>query len=139
MHGFPSEQGVPLPTGAWLQPLESVQESAVQTLPSSQPTGVCVHVPDPHASAVHALVSLQSAHAEPDAPQLPVAVPDVQKPPEEQQLAPVQHVVVEPQHVPGAPSLQVAPALPAGCWQVVVTPSQTSAVQGFASSVQLEP
>jgi hypothetical protein len=34
---------------------------------------------------------------------------------------------------------QVEPALPGGCWHVVLTPSQWSVVQGFPSSVQAVP
>src|SRR5438874_2822384 len=41
-------------------------------------------------------------------------------------------------HSPAA-ARQTAPALPAGCWQVVLVPSHTSRVQGLPSSVQTAP
>src|SRR5439155_9137139 len=45
-----------------------------------------------------------------------------------------------PARVQGLPSsAQVAPAFPAGCWQVLLVPSHWSKVQGFPSEVQAVP
>src|SRR5439155_1629682 len=45
-----------------------------------------------------------------------------------------------PARVQGLPSsAQVAPAFPAGCWQVLLVPSHWSKVQGFPSEVEAVP
>src|SRR5947199_295651 len=51
-------------------------------------------------------------------------------------LVPVQ--ISATSHSPAA-ARQTAPALPAGCWQVVLVPSHWSRVQGLPSSVQVAP
>jgi hypothetical protein len=59
-------------------------------------------------------------------------------------FASVGHVVDEPVHVSAtshspAAARHVVPALPAGCWQVVLEPLQVSVVHALPSSVQAVP
>ena len=108
--------------------------SVVQTLPSS------VHgVPDGDlSSAGHAaLVPVQfsaGSHSPPDGRQTTV----------DGASASAGHVVVVPSQVSSrshgpAAARQTVPAFAAGCWQLLLEPSHTSAVHGVPSSVQSEP
>jgi hypothetical protein len=59
-------------------------------------------------------------------------------------FASVGHVADDPVHVSArshspAAARQLAPALPAGCWQMLLVPLQVSVVQGFPSSVHTVP
>jgi len=51
LHTVPSGHGVPFDTGTWTQPVSGLQESAVQTFPSSHASGIPgVQAPDWHVS-----------------------------------------------------------------------------------------
>src|SRR5438552_1694165 len=121
-----------LPGGCWQVVLALSQVSVVQGSPSSGhaapalPTG-CVHVAlvPLHTSAVQGLLSSVQA------------VPfDLKTSLGQLVLVPVQ--VSATSHSP-AVARHSAPALPAGCWQVLFVPSHWSSVQGLLSAVQAVP
>src|SRR5437867_2664728 len=133
-HSFAAaRQTVPaLPAACWQVVLAALHGSGVQGLPSSGhaapalPAGCwqALLVPS-HWSRVQGLVSgVQAVPAN--------------------TLASAGQVMLDPSqvsatsHTPAA-ARQTAPALPAGCWQVVLVPSHRSRVQGLPSSGHAEP
>jgi hypothetical protein len=137
---LPSGHGVPFGALATVHPLAGLQLSVVQAFPSLQVIAVFWQAPAVQVSAVQALESAQLWQIAPASPHVFTLVPVAQAPPASQQLCPVQQVGDEPQQCPELlPFVQTAPALPAGCWQVVLAPLHTSSVHALPSSRQGSP